>query len=48
MPGHDGTDSGADVAGTYFVRGNLSIDITQSDFPTDNLLGAIVGEIWGD
>jgi len=43
-----GTDSGADVAGTYFVRGNLSIDITQSDFPTDNLLGAIVGEIWGD
>ncbi|AOX65409.1 hypothetical protein BJK06_06320 [Curtobacterium sp. BH-2-1-1] len=43
-----GTDSGADVAGTFFVRGNLSIEITQSDFPTDNLLGAIVGEIWGD
>lgn len=43
-----GTDSGDDVVGTFFVRGNLSIDISQTDFPTDGLLPAIVGKIWGD
>ncbi|MFS0729105.1 hypothetical protein ABC270_03380 [Curtobacterium sp. 1P10AnD] len=43
-----GTDSGDDVRGTYFTRGNLTIDIMQTDFPTNGLLPAIVGEIWGD
>ncbi|WJY00681.1 hypothetical protein ACRQ4C_02390 [Curtobacterium sp. SP.BCp] len=43
-----GTDSGVDVTGTYFTRGNLAIEIVQTDFPTNGLLPAIVGEIWGD
>ncbi len=43
-----GTDSGDDVRGTYFTRGGLTIDIMQTDFPTNGLLPAIVGEIWGD
>jgi hypothetical protein len=43
-----GTDSGDDIVGTFFVRGNLTIEIMQTDFPTDNLLGAIIGKIWGD
>ncbi|GGL03024.1 hypothetical protein JOE58_002967 [Curtobacterium luteum] len=43
-----GTDSGDAVRGTYFTRGNLTIDIMQTDFPTNGLLPAIVGEIWGD
>ncbi|MBA8989621.1 hypothetical protein FHW23_000853 [Curtobacterium pusillum] len=37
-----------DQVTTYFLRGDTFIVIRQTNFPTDNLLGAIVGEIWGD
>jgi hypothetical protein len=33
---------------TTFLRGDILITIQQTDFPTDGLLPAIVGEIWGD
>ena len=33
---------------TRYVRGDTWLEIDQSNFPTDNLLGAIVGEVWGD
>ena len=33
---------------TAFVRDDILIDIQQTDFPTDGLLPAIVGQIWGD
>jgi hypothetical protein len=33
---------------TEFFRDDLAITISQTDFPTDGLLPAIVGEIWGD
>ncbi|MFJ3035317.1 hypothetical protein ACIPC2_13000 [Curtobacterium pusillum] len=41
-------DDGPSPVSTVFLRDDLVIRITQTDFPTDNLLGAIVGEIWGD
>ncbi|MDR6170094.1 hypothetical protein [Curtobacterium sp. SORGH_AS_0776] len=37
-----------DRAYTYYTRGTAWVVIEQTNFPTDNLLGAIVGEIWGD
>ncbi|GAA3341003.1 hypothetical protein GCM10017714_23160 [Curtobacterium pusillum] len=37
-----------DWARTLYVRGDTWVEIDQANFPTDNLLGAIVGEIWGD
>ncbi|MCT9622149.1 MULTISPECIES: hypothetical protein [unclassified Curtobacterium] len=37
-----------DRAYTYYTRGTAWVVIDQTNFPTDNLLGAIVGEIWGD
>ncbi|PYY54169.1 hypothetical protein DEJ17_14405 [Curtobacterium sp. MCSS17_011] len=33
---------------TTLVRDGVTIQINQTDFPTDGLLAAIVGEIWGD
>ena len=33
---------------TVFVRGDTFIVIRQANFPTNGLLPAIVGEIWGD
>lgn len=33
---------------TTFFRDDLAITIAQTDFPTDGLLPAVVGEIWGD
>lgn len=43
-----GNDSGAYATRTLFFRDDLSIEINQVDYPTDGLLPAIVGEIWGD
>ncbi|OII18591.1 hypothetical protein BIV01_03405 [Curtobacterium sp. MCBA15_013] len=37
-----------DRAYTYYTRGTAWVVIDQTNFPTDNLLSAIVGEIWGD
>ncbi|MFJ3322327.1 MULTISPECIES: hypothetical protein [unclassified Curtobacterium] len=39
---------GTDWSRTRYVRGDTWLEIDQANFPTDNLLGAIVGEIWGD
>jgi len=39
---------GTDWSRTRYVRGDTWLEIDQTNFPTDNLLGAIVGEIWGD
>lgn len=37
-----------DQTTTVFVRGDTFIVIRQANFPTNGLLPAIVGEIWGD
>ncbi|TDN43907.1 hypothetical protein EDF64_10680 [Curtobacterium flaccumfaciens] len=37
-----------DRVATYFLRGDTFIVITQTNFPTNGLLDAVVGEIWGD
>ncbi|MBT2502541.1 hypothetical protein [Curtobacterium sp. ISL-83] len=45
------TGSGAQgpaVTATTFERDGVTIKIYQTDFPTDGLLAAVVGEIWGD
>lgn len=39
---------GTDWARTMYVRGGTWVQIDQSNVPTDGLLPAIVGEIWGD
>lgn len=39
---------GVDWARTLYVRGDTMLQIDQSNFPTDGLLPAIVGEVWGD
>ncbi|MBT1610160.1 superantigen-like protein SSL4 [Curtobacterium poinsettiae] len=41
-------DDGVAKAYTLYVRGDSYVVVDQIGFPTDNLLGAIVGEIWGD
>ncbi|KTR46307.1 hypothetical protein [Curtobacterium oceanosedimentum] len=33
---------------TWFVRGDTYVVIAQTNFPTNGLLDAVVGEIWGD
>lgn len=42
------TERGGTVTATTFLRDGITITIYQTDFPTDGLLPAIVGEIWGD
>ena len=37
-----------DTAETSFVRGDVVIRIDQANFPTDNLLGAVVARVWSD
>lgn len=39
---------GTDWARTTYVRGDTWLVIDQSNFPTNGLLPAIVGEVWGD
>ncbi|MCS6548127.1 hypothetical protein NYS50_09575 [Curtobacterium flaccumfaciens pv. flaccumfaciens] len=39
---------GTDWARTMYVRGDTWLQIDQSNVPTDGLLDAVVGEIWGD
>jgi len=39
---------GTDWARTMYVRGDTWLQIDQSNFPTNGLLPAMVGEIWGD
>jgi hypothetical protein len=41
-------DYGAAKAYTLYVRGDSYVTVDQIGFPTDNLLDAVVGEIWGD
>ncbi|MBF4604988.1 hypothetical protein [Curtobacterium sp. VKM Ac-2884] len=41
-------DGGVAKAYTLYVRGDSSVVVDQIGFPTDNLLGAVVGEVWGD
>ena len=38
---------GADAANTTFVRDGAFVHVDQTNFPTDDLLGAIVARIWG-
>jgi hypothetical protein len=35
-----------DTADTVFVRDDIVIRIDQANFPTDNLLGAVVSTVW--
>ncbi|MCS6563467.1 MULTISPECIES: hypothetical protein [Curtobacterium] len=39
---------GGTLTTTRFERDDIVIAINQTDFPTDGLLDAVVGEIWGD
>ncbi|QZQ55888.1 hypothetical protein KZI27_03240 [Curtobacterium sp. TC1] len=39
---------GTDWARTMYTRGDTWVQIDQSNFPTNGLLPAVVGEIWGD
>lgn len=39
---------GTDWARTMYVRGDTWLQIDQSNFPTNGLLPAVVGEVWGD
>ncbi|WP_144709791.1 hypothetical protein [Curtobacterium pusillum] len=39
---------GVDRAYTYYTRGDGWVVIDQTNVPTDNLLGALIGTIWGD
>ncbi|MBP1301500.1 hypothetical protein [Curtobacterium sp. 1310] len=41
-------ETGAAQARTWYSRGDTWVEIDQADFPTDGLLDAVVGEIWGD
>lgn len=41
-------DYPVDRTDTFFLRDDTYIVITQVNFPTDGLLDAVVGEIWGD
>ena len=43
-----GTDSQypVETGDTAFVRGDIVIRIDQANFPTDNLLGAVVSTVW--
>lgn len=37
-----------DQTTTVFIRDDTFIMIRQANFPTNGLLDAVVGEIWGD
>jgi hypothetical protein len=37
-----------DQVSTFFLRDDTFIVIRQANFPTNGLLDAVVGEIWGD
>ncbi|MGN7191790.1 MULTISPECIES: hypothetical protein [unclassified Curtobacterium] len=39
---------GTDWARTTYVRGDTWLAVDQSNFPTNGLLPAVVGEVWGD
>lgn len=41
-------ETGTTAARTRYERDDTWIEINQSDFPTNGLLDAVVGEIWGD
>ncbi|MCS5511559.1 hypothetical protein NY537_02225 [Curtobacterium flaccumfaciens pv. betae] len=41
-------DDGAAKAYTLYVRGDSYVVVDQIGFPTNGLLNAVIGEIWGD